>query len=441
MACLLLEARHDNQHSPLDKELTDSTDLNHRSLHEQLQTDASGKLVARYGDHLCSSAFQPIISLTHARVVGHEGLLRAQGADGQAVAPPQLLDLAIASNDILHLDRLCRTLHVANAHAVREGWLFLNIHPESFTRAQQANRKAFMAELLAHNGLQPGRVVIEILEDMIGDEESFRNNVGYLRELGCMLAIDDFGAGHSNFDRIWQVAPEIVKLDRRFAVQCESDARARRMLPRIVNMLHEAGAMVLLEGIETEAQAMIALEADIDFAQGYYFARPAPAPLPIHQIIPSVTALWERYEHDSHHDYRQRRERIAPYEQAIVKAATELALRSEDLAGASRAFLELPDAEFCYLLDGHGLQVGANVWRSAHTQGAASRYTPIAGIHGARWSRRPYFRRAIEHFGLVQTTRPYLSATTGNLCITLSIAFHQGKQTRVLCGDLRWRQD
>lgn len=423
-----------------DSELKERTDLNHRSLHEQLQVDAGGRLTARYGDCVCSSVFQPIVSLTHARVVGHEGLLRAQAADGQAIAPPVLLDMAIASEDILHLDRLCRTLHVANAHAVRDGWLFLNIHPESFSRAQQVNRKAFMADLLAHNGLHPKMVVVEIIEELIEDEDNFRNSVGHLRELGCMLAIDDFGAGHSNFDRIWQVAPEIVKLDRRFAVQCESDPRARRMLPRIVNMLHEAGALVLLEGIETEDQAMIALESDIDFAQGYYFGRPAPEPLPIHQLIPAVTELWDRYERDSHHNYRKRRERIAPYEQAIVKAAMELAMRSDDLAGACGGFLELPDTEFCYLLDGHGLQVGSNVWSNEHRQSAAGSYTPIAGIHGARWSRRPYFRRAIEHFGQVQTTRPYLSATTGNLCITISIAFHQGKQTRVLCGDLHWSQ-
>jgi EAL domain-containing protein (putative c-di-GMP-specific phosphodiesterase class I) len=416
------------------------TDLNHASLHAQLQTDANARLVARYGDYLCSSVFQPIVSLTHARVVGHEGLLRAHDAAGQPVAPPQLLDIAIACDEILHLDRLCRTLHVANAHAVRDGWLFLNIHPDSFLSAQQANRKAFMADLLKHNELPPKMVVVEIIEELIEEEESFRNSVGQLRELGCMLAIDDFGAGHSNFDRIWQVAPEIVKLDRRFAVQCESDPRARRMLPRIVNMLHEAGALVLLEGIETVEQAMIALESDIDFAQGYYFARPAPDPLPIHQLMPAVTELWERYERDSHHNYRKRRERIAPYEQAIVKAAMELAMRSEDLAGACSGFLEQMDTEFCYLLDGQGLQVGSNVWSSSSRQSAAGSYTPIAGIHGARWSRRPYFRRAIEHFGQVQTTRPYLSATTGNLCVTISIAFHQGKQTRVLCGDLHWNQ-
>ncbi|HEU6454163.1 MAG TPA: EAL domain-containing protein [Roseateles sp.] len=423
---------------PPDPDVNKRTDLNYDSLRAQLKEDADGRFSAVYGDCICSSAFQPIVSLTHGRVVGHEGLLRARRADGEYLPPPQLLDQAIANGEILHLDRLCRTLHVANAGQARDGWLFLNIHPDSFSRAQQANRKAFMAELLKSNELQPRMIVVEILEELIEDEDHFDDSVGYLRELGCLLAIDDFGAGHSNFDRIWKVVPEIVKLDRRFAVQCEADPRARRMLPRIVNMLHEAGSLVLLEGIETQTQAMIALEADIDFAQGYYFARPAAAPLPIHQPIPAVTELWDCYERESHHDYRRRRERIAPYEQAIVKAAMELAMRSEELAGACRPFLDLPGTEFCYLLDEHGLQVGSNVWSCAASQREASSYQPIAGIDGARWSRRPYFRRAMEHFGQVQTTRPYLSTATGNLCVTISIAFHHGRQARVLCGDLRW---
>lgn len=414
------------------------TELSYASLHTQLQSGPDGRRIAAYRGYRCSSAFQPIVSLTHARVVGHEGLLRAEDAQGRNVPPPILLEEAISHGDILHLDRLCRTLHVANAGQARDGWLFLNIHPESFSRAQQANRIAFMSSLLESNAMQAKMVVVEILEELIEDEENFRNTVGQLRELGCLLAIDDFGAGHSNFDRIWQVAPEIVKLDRRFAVQCEADPRARRMLPRIVNMLHEAGSLVLLEGIETLTQAMIALEADVDFAQGYYFARPAAEPLPIHQIIPAVTDLWERYESDSHQHYRQRRERIAPYEQAVVKAAMELSMRSDTLAGACRSFLELEQTEFCYLLDGQGLQVGSNVWSSEHEQKAASSYQPIAGINGARWSRRPYFRRAIEHFGQVQTTRPYLSTATGSLCVTISIAFLQGSETRVLCGDMRW---
>ncbi len=421
-----------------DSDHNGANELSYESLRSALQSEADGRFSASYRSYQCSSAFQPIVSLTHARVVGHEGLIRAKDAQGQAVPPPLLLEEAIRNDDILHLDRLCRTLHVANAHSARDGWLFLNIHPESFSRAQQANRTAFMSSLLENNGMQAKMVVVEILEELIEDEDNFRDTVGQLRDLGCLLAIDDFGAGHSNFDRIWQVGPEIVKLDRRFAIQCESDERARRMLPRIVNMLHEAGSLVLLEGIETLTQAMIALESDVDFAQGYYFARPAAEPLPIHQVIPAVTDLWERYENESQQHYRQRRERIAQYEQTLVKAAMELSMRSDTLAGACSSFLELEKSEFCYLLDGQGLQVGSNVWSNEVNQNAASSYHPIAGINGARWSRRPYFRRAIEHFGQVQTTRPYLSTATGNLCVTISIAFLQGTETRVLCGDMRW---
>lgn len=80
--------------------------------------------------------------------------------------------------------------------------------------------------------------------------------------LGCLLAIDDFGAGHSNFDRILQLNPGIVTLDRRFARQIENNLRARRLLPLIVALLHEASAFVLLEGLELHTQAMIAQDPE-----------------------------------------------------------------------------------------------------------------------------------------------------------------------------------
>ena len=63
--------------------VTNHTDLNHDSLRSKLQEDDNGRLFANYGGYTCTSAFQPIVSLTHARVVGHEGLLRAQNAAGR----------------------------------------------------------------------------------------------------------------------------------------------------------------------------------------------------------------------------------------------------------------------------------------------------------------------------------------------------------------------
>src|SRR5581483_6826742 len=67
------------------------------------------------------------------------------------------------------------------------------------------------------------------------------------------------------------------------------------------------------------------------------------------------------------------------------------------------------------------------------------RFEPLANAEGANWSRRYYFRRALEHPGRVQVTRPYLSITGVNQCVTVSIATLHSGELRVLCADIAWR--
>jgi EAL domain-containing protein (putative c-di-GMP-specific phosphodiesterase class I) len=93
--------------------------------------------------------------------------------------------------------------------------------------------------------------------------------------MGASIAMDDFGIGRSNFDRIVSLRPDLVKIDRSVLIDAVGDVKARRMLPAVIELLHEAGAEVAIEGIETASEALIAMEAGADHLQGYYFAKPA----------------------------------------------------------------------------------------------------------------------------------------------------------------------
>lgn len=134
------------------------------------------------------------------------------------------------------------------------------------------------AELLQQHGVAPHQVVLEILEHAIDNIDDLAHAIQGFRELGCLIAVDDFGAGHSNLDRLWRLAPDIVKLDRLLVRDAAHQARARAVLPRLVALLHEVGALVLTEGVETEAEGLLALESQCDFVQGFWFARPAADP-------------------------------------------------------------------------------------------------------------------------------------------------------------------
>lgn len=397
---------------------------------------------AAYSGLKLTSYFQPIFSLSHCRAIGHEGLLRAFDADSFPVSPARVIASASDFENLRYVDQLCRYLHVANyqRHEEDQGWLFLNVHPEVFRRGPDDDLSDFLPELTDNPDLAANRIVIEVMENAVPDNGGFERTVEALREIGCMIALDDFGAGHSNFDRIWTLRPEIVKLDRSFAVKAAEDPSARRLFPQIISLIHEAGSLVLLEGVETEAQALLALDSDIDFVQGFYFAMPAPDPVDTHNVSPAIEALWERFRATQGQGVSRYRDLIAPYINALGYGAHRIE-SGLPIESACNEFLALERADSCFLLDENGRQIGTNMRADQSYCANDNQYRSLNFARHARWSRRPYFRRAIEHVGKVQVTRPYLSISSGQLCVTVSVAFRaKSGQLNVLCGDLLWPQ-
>ncbi|MFN3296078.1 EAL domain-containing protein [Caldimonas sp.] len=399
-----------------------------------------GRWTARHGRYRLHSQFQPIYSLSHHRAVGHEALLRALDEQGRAVAPPSVLAAATSPDDLVRLDRLCRLVHVGNFSALAgpdHPWLFLNIHPGVFVRGPDLGGQRYMRALLERFGLKPSQVVLEVTEDMVGRDQGFERAVAEARELGCLLALDDFGAGHSNFDRVWRIRPEIVKLDRSLVRRAATEPRIGRIATQMVSLLHACGAMVLMEGIETMDEAYLALQADVDFVQGYLFSRPAPVLVGHDEPRRVIDAVWQRFDARFEADKRAERERVAPYMNAIGHAAT-LLQAGLPLEVCCQEFLMLPGAELCYLIDEQGLQIGHNVTAPGFEAKRSAQFAPLRDASGARWARRPYFRRALDQFGRVQVTRPYLTVHGAHLCVTVSISLRWQGQLVVLGGDIDW---
>jgi len=247
-----------------------------QQVQKSLVPSLSGQ-VADYAGITLHSAFQAIISFSGAEPVGFEGLVRARRQDGCHMSPIDLFDQAKGEAELVYLDRLCRALHVCNfVRTGEEGLIFLNVNPLVSIRGRYFG--SFFQEFLAQVGLSPERIVIEILEGKVLDDKQLADSIAFYREQGCLVAIDDFGAGNSNFGRIWQIKPHIVKLDRSNMAFARSGGAAQRILPRLVEMLQDAGCLVVIEGIEDEFEAEMALESGADFGQGYYFGRPVELP-------------------------------------------------------------------------------------------------------------------------------------------------------------------
>lgn len=403
---------------------------------ENATTTRPDGVLGQFRDLVLHSHFQPVISLVHRRVVGYEGLLRPRDPSGQSIAPDVLFDSIESEEDGVFLDRLARNIHVRNFGGVGRDqfWLFLNVNAR-VAMCGKGYEPCFEAMLQRH-GMPPHRVVIELIENEIRDETRLSDAMRYYSELGCLIAIDDFGAGQSNFDRIWRVQPQIVKIDRKSLVQARQSARVRRVLPSLIALLHEAGCMTLIEGIEEEEDVMIALDSGVDFAQGYFFGRPAPLSDEVPDCVSQFHGLCSRHAEISEAKRALNLIQLNPYIEAFRQCG-ELAAHNMDAGEASRRMLAMPNVLRCFLLDSQGRQLGGNIALPDHAARTDQRFLPVSHAAEAVWSRRPYFQRAAAAPGQVQISRPYLSIADAKMCVTLSLMIRNAAgQECVYCADL-----
>ncbi|MCX4163918.1 MULTISPECIES: EAL domain-containing protein [Paraburkholderia] len=389
-----------------------------------------------HGELTLTSVFQPIFSLSHMRAVGYEGLLRAHDALDRPVSPLDVFGQAARLGEVLQVDRLAQALHLENFKvlgAERE-WLFLNVHPGALTDPYHS---AALLANLRRLDISPRRIVLEVLEQRAEDIERLADAVRQFRERGFLIALDDFGAGHSNVERIWQLNPDIVKLDRVMLSHAAHRADMAAILPGLVALLHEAGKLVLIEGVETEHEAQMALACNADFVQGFFFGRPNPGVADSVQAAQCIGELTDRHRIQTEARERQNAARLAPYVRAFERAAERLSA-GEALDEVCWNFLALDHAARCFLLDANGRQSGSNVVLRADRAAHETRFLPLADAQGANWLRRPYFRAAIAAPERVHVTRPYLSINEAMPCVTLSVVTRIGGETCVLCGDIDW---
>ncbi|MBF0193275.1 MAG: EAL domain-containing protein [Magnetococcales bacterium] len=385
------------------------------------------------------SAFQPIFSPSHHKVIGYEGLLRGLDENGKEVSPKTIFKMPKSIRETQYLDRLSRFLHVRNFanKDLEDGLLFLNLSPDVILHSHKKEFATFTTDLLLSNDLDPSRVVIEVLESSIDDEIALMEVINHYRQVGFLIAVDDFGAGESNMDRLWKLEPDIIKLDRSLIVNAGLNQRAKRLLPGLVNLMHQIGGLVLLEGIETKEEAMIAIDADVDLVQGFAFAKPQTKFQDSYgekKLLKDLSKCW-------HTDEKKLAQRHIEW---LADQAGGFWQGVNTIEGN-----EIPDellhnsnALRWYILDEQGHQLGENRQRvSVENSELGSNRRLFDSAKGADWSRRPYYRRAIRYPGEVQVAGPYFSIPDASYCVTFSISkISQEGEITIICCDYEWQE-
>ena len=185
------------------------------ALQQRMRRCDDGAWQGQFRSLQLSSAFQPVVTLRTGRVVGHEGLVRLDYADGRGATPFRFFSGGLDEAGLVELDALCRLLHLRNfarQATVTDGWLFLNVSPVAI--ASHGRHQDALATMLDSTGFDPARVVVEIAESGVQDGDTLARAVAHYRRLGCLVAIDDYGVGLSSLTRLWALGVDIVKLDR-----------------------------------------------------------------------------------------------------------------------------------------------------------------------------------------------------------------------------------
>lgn len=395
-----------------------------------------GNHAAEFKDFTLFTAFQPIYSFSHRRKVGMEALVRSIDKESNPVPPWKVFN-SIEPNELLHLEKILTAIHVDNFNTLdmTNAWLFLNVNPGSLDDIDTYSQ--YLRELLERAHIPPHRVVIEVLETAFNDESHLELSIKTLKQLGCMIAIDDFGAGHSNFERVWRMEPDIVKFDRSMIHKAARDPSVQVMLKGIVEILHSKKCIVLAEGIETYEEAVTAMDANIDLGQGFLLCRPFHVSDPIPRLENMWVRLYESYETYTTRNKLSYIDEIQAYIEGFRDLIDEVD-NNDNLRIESEELFEMPRTMRLYVLSEDGAQLSSNLEAKKRVGSIDKKMEPLYQATGANWKLRPYYRNAINHPGELQITPPYLSITDAELCITLSQTILMNGQLQILCCDLKW---
>lgn len=214
---------------------------------------------------------QPIVDMSSKQSIGYELLGRSRLF---GLTSPQAMFSAAAVLDLeAELSRILRYEGIRQAQRLgNESLLFLNTHP-----AEMSEPALLEFSLRELRELAPdSRIVLEIHEAAVTQVTQMRELCAALKDMEIGLAYDDFGAGQARLIELVEVPPDFLKFDINLVRNIQdATAERRKMLANLVQMVRDLGIAALAEGIEVVEEHEVCLEVGFEYAQGYYYGKPA----------------------------------------------------------------------------------------------------------------------------------------------------------------------
>ena len=223
--------------------------------------------------------YQPKVDAKTRKVVGAEALIRWNHPERGLVSPGTFIPMAERTGLIANMDSWV----MKSIFQQQQAWQSMrfprvitsfNVSAGQFCRVGFLNQ---LRDLTTTYEVDTSTMEIEITEGVLmHDAKLARQNLDAIKEMGFRIAIDDFGTGYSSLSYLKNFAVDVLKIDRSFVTDLETDENNRSLCNAIIALGKSLNLEVTAEGIETKEQFEFLMHAGCDEIQGYWVARPEP---------------------------------------------------------------------------------------------------------------------------------------------------------------------
>ncbi|MFK5882264.1 MAG: EAL domain-containing protein [Sulfurospirillum sp.] len=252
----------DQERDKIDYAKRESFIASHNLLHKALQED---KIVPY---------FQGIRDNKTKTLTKFEVLARIE-QDGKIISPYVFLETARLSGFISNITKAM--IDKSFKIMANNNYIFsINITEDDLNRNYLCD---YLNEKSLQYGIKPERVIIEILEGIstIGQKNNLQQ-LKLIKSEGYALAIDDFGAEYSNFERTLELNIDYLKIDAKYIKDIDVNQRSYNVTKSIVFFAKQSGIPCIAEFVHNASVQKVIEELDIEYSQGYYFSKPSKMP-------------------------------------------------------------------------------------------------------------------------------------------------------------------
>ena len=231
--------------------------------------------------------YQPKIDFKTGELVGAEALVRWEHPLKGLVPPDVFIPLAEETGLINPLtDWVLENVAMQIKLWLDQGHSLILAVNLSVKDLVQEDMHTKLEDLIKRNELPMNVLELEITESTLMDHpELMIQELNKIKQMGITVAVDDFGSGYSSLNYLKKLPVDVLKIDRSFISDIESDPNDSAIVAGIIALANNLGMSTVAEGVETEAQRYILQNLGCDSFQGYLVSKPIPPELFAEQFL------------------------------------------------------------------------------------------------------------------------------------------------------------